>query len=499
MELVRFSAGQSGGVENVSFRINTNLQSLTALLNLNETDSGLQRSIERLSSGMRINSAADDPAGLIISESMRSKIQGIGQAVRNSQDAINMSKTAEAAMNEIQTLLKNISALAVHAANSAVVDSASLEADQTQIRSTLQSIDRIASQTEFGSKKLLDGSAGVVANVTAPSDLSSMFIGSTFASATVQSGPVTLTSVTAGTAASIALAQTFASTTTAVGTAGSFVINGISFTTDGTDTLQSLASKINQQSGQTGVTAQIVASGGTYSIQLDQTTYGSQYGITFVDPSNVLNTTATASAVGTDAVFDVSVTTDQGVKTVPFTGGRGPQASGLQLSDTFGNRITLTPNGNTSLGVATQVGVLSSGSVRFQIGADADQAVQFSMPTVFANRLGTSVVPGKTLADIDVTTIQGAQDAMKIIADAVTQVAQLRGDLGSFQKNFLESNVRSLNVANENLTASESDIRDVDMAAEISDHTRLMILQQSGMAVLAQANQTPQNVLQLLK
>jgi flagellin len=121
------------------------------------------------------------------------------------------------------------------------------------------------------------------------------------------------------------------------------------------------------------------------------------------------------------------------------------------------------------------------------------------MPTVFAQNLGTGVVPNGSIATLDVTTQQGAYDAMKIIDSAISQLAMQRGELGSFQKNFLESTARSLDIAKENLTSTESQIRDADMAQEITEYTRLQILQQSGMSVLAQANQQPQQVLKLLQ
>lgn len=471
---------------------------MRALANLGNTNAEMQGSISRLSSGLRINSAADDPAGLIISENMRSQIKGIDQAIRNSQDAINMSKTAEAALDEVQRLLRDIRGLAVSSANTAVSDSAVLQANQTQIRSTIASINRIAEQTQFGSKKLLDGTAGALANVTSTANVDSIYMGATFAGESVTSGPITIDKVSAGTVASVALGKTFASTNTIVPTAGSFVINGYSFTSSGTETLASLASKINSMSSTTHVTAQITGAG-PYGITLTQTTYGSQHKIDFFDPAGVLHTAASASSSGSNAVFNVSVTTGAGVKTTLFTGGQGPAESGLSLSDQDGNRIVVNQNGNSSIAAPTQVGVLTVGSVRFQIGAFANQSVAFSMPTIFAQNLGTGVVPAGSINTLDVTTQQGSYDAMKIIDAAITQLAQSRGELGSFQKNFLESTSRSLGVAKENLTSSESQIRDADMAQEMTEYTRLQILQQSGISVLAQANQQPQQVLKLLQ
>ncbi|MCE9557421.1 MAG: hypothetical protein K8R88_00570 [Armatimonadetes bacterium] len=159
----------------------------------------------------------------------------------------------------------------------------------------------------------------------------------------------------------------------------------------------------------------------------------------------------------------------------------------------------MTDAGNAGLAALTNIGAVTAGSVRFQIGAFANQSATFSMPQAYAKNLGTGAVAGKSLADVDVTSAQGAAEAMQIVEMAVQQVAQYRGELGSFQTNFLDSAVKSLNVAKENLSASESQIRDADMAEEMTNYTRLQILQQSGMAMLAQANQAPQQVLSLLK
>lgn len=472
---------------------------MTALRNLSVTEGMMALTTQRLSSGLRITTAADDPAGLVISESMRAQLKGIDQAIRNSQDAVNMAKTAEAALDEVQTLLRNIRALAVHSANSAVVDATQLQANQTQIRSTIQSIDRIGSTTSWGTKKLLDGTAGAMANVTRPQDVSSIYIGGTFNGVSVANGPITMTKSTQATRASITLGNTFATGNTVVTTQGSFVINGYSFTSNGTETLNSIVGKINEMSNVTGVTATLVNVSGNVSVRLSANEYGSQHGYQFFDPSGILHTSASASGSGVDGVFTVQLTTTAGVTTATFTGGLGPKESGLRLRDAYGNTILLTENGNAGLGSATQVGVMTAGNVRFQIGPNSNQSTQFSMPVIFSNRLGSGAISGQNLSTIDVTTQQGAQDAMRIIDAAIEELAQRRGELGSFQSNFLESTVRSLAVAQENLTASESQIRDADMALEITAFTRLQILRESGMSILAQANQQPQGILSLLR
>lgn len=453
--------------------------------------------ITRLSTGMRINNASDDPAGLIISENLRTQMLGIDQATRNAQDAISMTKTAEAALEEVQRLIRNMRSIAVHSANTAVVDSNMLQANQAQIRNAVQSINRIAEQTQWGTKKLLDGTAGAQANVTDGDAVGSIAIGGTFNGESVVTGPISMTRVTAAERATVTLGGTFANANAIVPTTGSFVINGFNFTTDGTESVQTLVSKINSMSASTGVIAQ-VSGGGPVQITLTSTDFGANSRIQYFDPQQVLHTASTANDTGVNALFNVHVMTTLGLQTVAFTGGQGPNVSGLRLSDTWGNSILLTEQGN-ALTAETQIGVLSAGGVQFHIGAMANHNIAFSMPNVYANRMGSGVVPGQDLSTIDVTTQQGAQEAIRIIDAAVSQLAQWRGDIGAFQVNFLESTVRSLGVAKENLASSESQIRDADMAMEMTAYTRLQILQQSGMAMLAQANQAPQNVLQLLR
>lgn len=482
----------------MNFSINTNLSALNALDVLNNTSGSLQTSMTRLSTGLKINSAADDPSGLIRSQNMSAQISGLAQASSNTQDGINMLKTADGAMAQISNLLQSIRALAVGSANTAVVDASTLQANQTQIDSVIQSINNIAATTQFGTKKLLDGTAGVQAGLTDISDVSSMYLSGNFGGASVQSGPITLQNVSSATEASISLGKTFADPTSTV-PAGSFQINGYSFSSDGTTSLQSVVNQINGASSTTGVTASITGSAGSYKVLLSQGQYGSQFGINLVDPSQILNTSSTASSTGTDAVFNVSLTTNQGVKTALFTGGRGPGTSGLRLSDSSGNVINLTQAGNSGFASATSIGNATSNPVQFQIGAYANQMVDFSMPTMFAANLGTDAVAGQSINSLNVTTQQGADDAMQIIDSAINQVSVMRGQLGAFQQDFLQSNVTQIATASQNLTASKSQITDTNMASEISNFTQLQILQQSGVTVLSQANQLPQQILSLLK
>lgn len=482
----------------MSLRINTNIPAMTAMRQLDIHEQSMQGSITRLSTGLRINSAADDPAGMIVSEGLRAQIKGVQQAIRNSQDAVNMSKTAEGALEEVSRLLQSIRALAVSSANTAVVDANQLQANQNQLRNIVSSLNRIAEHTSWGSKKLLNGASGTVASITNTTDVSGLYMGGTINGETVRSGPLSITRVQAATQTAIApMATTFANGSSAVNQ-GVFAINGVSFTTEPGETVSSLLGKINSKSNLTGVLATHTAGGG---IALTATQYGSRFGIQYTETSNILNGGSGAVGVtGQDAIFDLTVPTEPSPSTQVerFTGGQGPAVDGLTLTSPNGNRMTVTAAGNANAG-PTDIGSVTVGAVRFQIGANANQFASFSLPSVFASDLGTDVFSGESIDTIDLTTELGATQAIQIIDSAVQQLGVLRGSLGSFQQNFLESNVRSLGVAEENLTSSESAIRDADMAREMTEYTKIGILRQSGMAVLAQASRSPQDVLQLLR
>ncbi len=450
----------------MSLSINTNVAALGVLNNLEASDSSLQTTIQRLSSGLRINSPADGPADFVISQGMKNQIAGMTQATQNTQTAINLAKTAGGAMGQIETLLQTLRGLAVSSANQAVVDSTAQQADQSQAQSIIQSINQIASSATFGTQNLLDGTAGTQANITDGTAVSSLYIGSTFGGARVQSGPVTVTAVTQATEAQLNGNVTYALPTTAIGAAGSITLNGQTIPVSATDSIQQVVAKINGLTGTTGVSAQLVLAAGHYTVQLAQTSYGSQYGINLTDPGHVLNSTSTSSLTGTDGVFNVSATTSQGVQTVAFTGGQSSGATGLQLTDGQGDTLALTAAGNTSLGAATQVGTLTAGSLQFQIGAAASQSVTLSLPSMFANAIGTGAIAGQSISTLDLSSTAGATNAINIIDAAISQVSTAEGQVGSFQANVLQPASSNLGIASQNASSAESTIADADIALE---------------------------------
>lgn len=476
------------------FRVNTNVSAMNALRNLGNTNATFAQSINKLSTGLRINAAADDPAGLIVSETFRAQISGIDQAMRNNQDAINYAKTAEGALEEVNRLLRDARSLAVASANSATLTDEQKQANQAQLSSIATSISRISGQTQFGSKKLLDGSSGTYAASTSGANVSSMsFTGVFNGNAVTVNSVVTLSNIVAATRASLTGTRTFAAGTTTMSNGGSFTINGITFSVTETDTLNDILARINNASEQTGVVATWSANAG---VTLTSSQFGSQQRVDLIDSNAILRTTAgSQSSTGSDATADVTIDIDGAGTLATVTFDRG---SGLILRDRDGNVIKLTELGNATA-AGGGWGQVNVGQSIFQIGANAGQTTSLSLANYSAANLGVGSVAGKTIANIDLLSQASATDAIKVIDKAIVDISEARGRIGNFQRNVLESNNRSLGVARENLSATESSIRDVDIANEMTMYTKLQILQQSGLAVLAQANSGPQAVLALLR
>lgn len=495
----------------MSLRINTNVTAINALRNLEQTSFAVAGSIERLSSGLRINRGADDPAGLIISEGLRAQIDGLNQAVSNAQDASNLIKTAEGGLQEVNSLLRSIRQLAVHAANTGVNDSNAVQADQTQIKSALDSIDRIATQTQYGTKRLLDGTSGISAAVIDTQRISGISIGATFGGYTVQSGNVTVTVNNSATRAISVGSATYATINSSLslvnggttGSGGTVVINGQSITVSGSDTVQTLINKINNLASVTGVSADFTSGNGSGSLVLRQQNYGANFGVVEAESATLINGTTGTNVSGLNAtvtvlaqtLFNGSVTTT----TSTFVGGRSASDSGLRATDAYGNSILLTEAGNTNTGNAYNVARITSSNLQFQIGGNAGQYVTASLGNTQTVNLGTTTVTGLSLKTIDVTTTSGAANALTVVDESIASVAVLRAQLGALQKNTLDSTVRFLGIGVENLSASESQIRDTNVAQEVVQLTKNQVLQQAGTSVLAQANASPQQVLSLLR
>lgn len=471
----------------MGLRINLNTAALNAHRWLGVNDASLSKSIERLSSGFRINVAADDPAGLVISEGLRAQAQGLGQAMLNTSHAINLIKTTEAAMQEIHNILRQMRDLAVHAANAGANETAAIQADQAQIESAIESLQRISVQTQFGSKKLLDGSAGVVGQITATTGTAAgSFISG---SAETKSGTYTITIDQVATKSSLVGAGAVAATYTG----GILKINGISISIADNSTAADVAAAINAKTSEHHVTA--TESGGV--LTLTHTQYGSAYSIDYTGSTVATDGTGLNLDGGTyTAGVNVKAHTNEYATPIEgagqlWTSTGGYNSSGLTMMITAG-----APNDT----ITTQV---KAGTLVFQIGANSGQTVSAALPSTDPSLLGTTAQglqgAAKNVAEIDVTTPVGANDAILLLDAAIQQISTTRASLGSTQRNVLESALSSLGVAKENVLASESAIRDTDMANEVVAFTKYQILLQAGASMLTQANQAPQVILQMLR
>jgi flagellin len=390
-------------------RINTNLDALDAQMNLSMTSTAYSKSVEKLSSGLRINRAADDAAGLTISQKLTAQVNGTQQATRNAQDGISMIQTAEGALNEVQSMLQRMNELAVQSANDTLGAT-----DRTAINSELQQlsseINAISSRTTFNGQSLLTGSL-----VTAQDPTSTALVGKQI---NTTGGNSSITGVDVSGAKA---GDTFTLTSASAGT--------LTLTRSSDNTAQTIST-------------QAVAANGTETL----------------DFSNL------------------------GVSLTVNTDGAGKTAAGLATD-------------LASLTVKTQSG---SGSANLQIGADASDSLNIAFTRVDVSASGLSGL-NTALSNYNTTqSVSNSQALITAVQSAIDSVSGSRSTYGAYQ-NRLEHTINSLNVAAQNLTASNSQIQDVDMASEMVNFTKLGIMQQAGQAVLAQANHANDGVIQLLR
>jgi flagellin len=463
-----------------------NLGSLVAQNNLNNASTALSTSLQRLSSGLRINSGADDPAGLVISEEQRAQISGLTTAITNTSKAVNVVQTAEGALNETNALLLQIRGLAVDAANSGANDSNTLAADQAQISNALNTITRIATTTQFGSNQLLDGSHAATATTNNAKATAT-------AGGTITSGTYNVAVTSAATAANVT-----GGTAAAVQAGGeTLTVNNVQVQLAAGTNEAGQITAINNVSGSTGVKA---IDNGAGKIVLYSTSFGSGHKITV--SSNAAAGTGTgfdsgsvgANADGTDIVGTINGASASGVGNV-LTANTG-SASGLSVSFA----ATSAANPYTTDATATTVTVDASKALVFQIGANAGQNASLSIQRTASDSIGQGVSSTfNNLGQIDVTNSANISDVLKVVDKAIGDVSNLRGTLGAFQDNTLQATANNLQASLQNTTAAESTIRDTNFAQETANFTKNQVLVQAGTQVLKNANQVPQLVLTLLQ
>ncbi len=473
-------------------RINTNVAALTAQRGLTQSQKTLSDTLQRLSTGLRINRGADDPAGLIASEGLRSEISGLNQAVSNSSRASNVISTAEGALGEVANLLLNIKSLVVQAANSGALSKEEVEANQLQVDSAVESITRISNTTTFAGLHLLNGSMDYVTSGVSNTSVEALHI-SQANFGTAASIPVNVNVVTSAKTAQLQFATSAVVSSITLEIAGNEGVETLKFTS-GT-TASAIAFAVNRTSDTTGVTASLInAANAASGITFSSATYGSKSFVAVTAQNGTFTTQNTAGAASVRVVGQDVTATVNGALTV------GDGRSLKLNTSTLDMELTLDP----SVGTGSTSFTITGGGAKFQLGpqVSANQQVNVGIQSVAASKLGDRDVGflNDVVTGGSATLVGGkAQQASGIIERAIRQVAVLRGRLGAFEKNTLQTNMNSLNVALENVTASESSIRDADFAQETSALTRAQILTQAGTSVLSTANSSPQSVLTLLR
>ena len=579
----------------MALRVNSNVAALNALRHLNHTEKELSRNLERLSSGRRLNRAADGPAELVISEQMKAQITGLEQSIRNSETSISMIQTTEGALSEVSSILINLRQLAVHSANEATNDEKMLQANQGEIENLLVTLSNISKNTQFGTRTLLDGSNSV--SGVAVGDGMDFVEAKEFTKASPAEGYKI--NITQPATRSMAVAE---NTLAMEDIYKSFVISegGRTVEVNVRDNLdlyrdverllqaantsrepgfkektelalqQLVANEMQRQIDQAGLNLEVMVYkpldtlGETLSdfnnledvlnkleqypseeilsefnklaneevIVIRHREYGSE-------PTFTVTTEI-------DDFFDMDTPANKAVTAIPGrdvegTIGGNPEFDGGEPAVGRGQLLSAAP-GTVAEGVTVRYGVepddiiyevfnrrenkiagtllrqmergtmvgedidgyvhVSQRSLAFQVGPSEGQQRKISIQSISPTKLARNIDNDsqfRSLNDIEVLDVESAQDALKLIDVAVGEISSLRGDLGSFQKNALESNLSSLRVTRENLVSAESTLADADMAEEMSSLVRNQILMSSGTAMLAQANQVPQSVLTLLE
>lgn len=479
--------------------INSNSSALNAQRNLTASQSSLATSLTRLSSGLRINSAKDDAAGLAISERMTAQVRGTNQAIRNANDGVSLAQTAEGALTEASTVLQRMRELAVQSANASNSsgDRAALNAEVNQL---LSEVDRISSQTMFNGKKILDGTfQGMQFQVGANAyeSIGISILGSS--TSILRNNSVTLQGASAGLGRTVAAAAT-APSGNGVNGGTELTINGAAgnatVAIEDNDQANTIAAGVNAAAASTGVTA-------TARTTATISTASAAGNVTMsINGGGAEKNVAAAVTTGDLTALAVAINEVSGSTGVTATLAAG--GASLELVQADGKDISVTNFYNSAGGTISAGGVsLTSGgndSTRIAGVVTLNSARAFSATTGDTVAIATSaqVAASSLLSAVDITTADGANAALAVLDSALTQVSSMRANLGAVQNRF-ESTIRNLQSVAENTDTARSRIQDADFATETAALSRAQILQQAGTAMLAQANALPQNVLTLLR
>ncbi|NMG70605.1 flagellin [Parazoarcus communis] len=490
--------------------INTNVASLNAQRNLNQSGNSLATSLQRLSSGLRINSAKDDAAGLAISERFTAQIRGLNQAVRNANDGVSLAQTAEGALGSAGEILQRVRELAVQSAN-ASNSSGDRQALQNEVTQLVQELDRIATTTNFNGKNMFDGTFGT-AQFQVGANANQTISTSTANLRTTQYGNNQV--IDGGTQAGSAAWGSNGVT------AGTLAINGylgsanVGITAEAT--AKDMATAINAKTGETGVTATArtelrvsFGASGNYSLKLqsDNGSEGQAFSFTLSSATGADSLSAAVTAInGQSGKTGVTAELAEDGNSILLTNATGNDIGIRNDSVTNAGDVSVTKLSRDAEGTLSSVGaaqtVASNAAdnagalVSGYISLDSDRSFSYAPTTTNAFTGGASTL--NKVSALDITTFNNSTQALKTVDAALNLINNQRSAFGALQSRF-EATVSNLQTTSENLAASRSRILDADFASETANLTRAQILQQAGTAMLAQANSLPQNVLSLLR
>jgi len=463
--------------------INTNVSSLIAQNALRQNNSALQTSLERLSTGLRINTGADDPAGYIASQGLQQQETGLSTALSNAAAANNVIGTAAGGLGEVSNLLTQLQGLVGQAANSGGLSTQELSADQLQVDSILTTINRIAGSTTFDGTQLLNGNLDYTTSGVNTAQVQNVQINSALIPENGTVNVAVEVTSSAKTAAITSTQGTVSGGTVTLDIAGNVGSTQLSFAS-GTTT-SAVAAAINEVKTQTGVSA--AYSGTALKVNSDQ--YGSSQ---FVSVQTVAGTYGFSAAKATGKDADVTINGNQAtVNGLDVSFRSSVLDLSLNLASAFdkpGSSSFAITGGGAEFQLGATVNSINTASIGI---SDVSTANLGNAADGYLNSLGSG--GGNSLTSGNLTVAQN------ILTDAINQVSELSGRLGAFQELTIGSTVDSLNVAYENAASAESAITDTDFAGETSNLTRAQILTQSATTVLAQANTAPQEALTLLR
>lgn len=485
-------------------RINYNVSAAIANKRLLGIENNLSKSMERLSSGLKINHSKDNPAGMAISNKMHAQINGLDRASANASDGISVIQISDGALNEVTSILQRMRELSVQGASDATISLQDKKAIQEEIESLKEEIDRISTDTEYNTKTLLDGSLDtrVYTNHASRVQVSDQIEAGTYG-ITIEQAAKQAEITTQG--------KDFNNAGAAIGTAGVISVNGSSVKIEATDTLEQAYEKIRDAAevGEVEVRRDEIDGHLTFLSNL----YGKEASIELTFESEAL-----ANAVGLTQVVEdtdnnrwVYGTQDAQTKEILVPTGENMkfktdatgkiELTGFTNSATVsveGNRVEITDIGGVSLSFLAEAGyqdalafeVTELGTMTLHVGANKDQNMQVRIPEVSCESL--------YIDKLDVTTVKGADRAITSLDRAIAQVSGVRAGLGAYE-NRLEYSVESLDAFEENMTGALSRLTDVDMAEEMTNYTHQNVLNQAAISVLTQANDLPQQILQILQ